>query len=139
MVGLRKVLLFGLLGLLLVAGVVAGLYFTGRLGRAGEQAEPVIIRELGEFITNLRGEAGRHFIRVRINVELAGEGAEEEAVEKAFLIRDTVLAVLRSQNVQDLSGEEGMQRLRETLRERLDAVLERTRVVRVLFVEFVIQ
>ena len=55
------------------------------------------------------------------------------------MIRDTVLAVLRSQNVQDLSGEEGMQRLRETLRERLDAVLERTRVVRVLFVEFVIQ
>ncbi|HAI20834.1 MAG TPA: hypothetical protein DCM14_02850 [Clostridiales bacterium UBA8153] len=32
-----------------------------------------------------------------------------------------------------------MQRLRETLKERLSAVFERSRVVRVLFVEFVIQ
>ncbi|HAI20617.1 MAG TPA: hypothetical protein DCM14_01735, partial [Clostridiales bacterium UBA8153] len=69
---MRKVVLFGLLGLVLVAGVLAGLYFTGRLGQGGERAEPVVMRELGEFITNLRGDAGRHFIRVRINVELAG-------------------------------------------------------------------
>jgi len=135
---LRKVVLFGLLGLVLVAGVLAGLYFTGRLGQGG-RAEPVVMRELGEFITNLRGDAGRHFIRVRINVELAGKEAATEASDKSLLIRDTILAVLRSQHAQDLAGEEGMQRLRETLKERLSAVFERSRVVRVLFVEFVIQ
>ncbi|MEW6523400.1 MAG: flagellar basal body-associated FliL family protein [Bacillota bacterium] len=136
---MRRLVLVTLIVLFLAGGLLGFLYLTGRMGSPVEKTEPVTVHSLGEFITNLRGDGGRHYIRVRIDVELTGSRARRELEEKGSLVRDVVLAVLRGQSVEELTGEEGMGRLRGILRDRLNQVLEHAQVGKVLFVEFVIQ
>jgi flagellar basal body-associated protein FliL len=134
----RLIIVLGLV-LVLGGGAVAGLWYTGRLGARGEAPPPATVLSLGEFVTNLDGDGGRRFIRVRIDVEAVGERPQRELEGKSSLLRDAVFAVLRAQSYDKLSGEQGMRGLEAVLLERLNALLESVNLRRVFFVEFVIQ
>ncbi len=126
--------------LVLAAGILLGLYLTGRIWTPDEDAEPPVrIYSLGEFITNLSGDAGHRFIRVRIDVEVVGHRAQRELDEKRSVIRNRILAVLRSCHYEEVEDDVGMELLAERLEKGINTVLDATTVTRVLVVEMVIQ
>ncbi|MFO8059623.1 MAG: flagellar basal body-associated FliL family protein, partial [Bacillota bacterium] len=62
------------------------------------------------------------------------------AVEENWVqIRNEVLATLRSSGPEDLKGEAGMQRLRQQIIERANAILDEAEVTDVFFVKMIVQ
>ena len=137
---LRRLIIAMVLVLVLAAGILMGLYYTGRIWAQEKDGEPPVgIYSLGEFVTNLSGEGGRRFIRVRVDVEVAGYGAKRELELKHSLIRNGVLSVLRACHHEEVEDDVGMALLAGRLREGINDILDTANVERVLFVELVVQ
>ncbi len=99
--------------------------------------QPKIVH-LGEFITNLAG-VDRRFVKVQVDVKADSEEAGREIVSRSSEVRDAVLLVLRSKNVTDLAGPEGMKKLGVEISDSINQILTTGDVLAVYFVEFAIQ
>jgi flagellar FliL protein len=151
----KKLILFIILPLLLVAGAVAGLWFSGVLSSllpgGGEKAEPVaasgpqpaaqtVYWDLPDILVNLRTDGPRpQFLKISISLEL--ERAEDRAAIERVMPRvtDTFQVYLRELRADQLQGSAGLIRLREELLSRINAAVRPARVKDVLFKEMLIQ
>jgi flagellar FliL protein len=113
-----------------------------------EPAETGVVA-LEPFLINLADKEASRFLRVSLqlvidNKELAeafgekGEGADPHAVEKVRL-RSALLELLTTQTSDQLVTSEGKEALKKAIAERAGHVLEKTKVVDVLFTDFVVQ
>ncbi|MCZ6605392.1 MAG: flagellar basal body-associated FliL family protein [Alphaproteobacteria bacterium] len=149
----RKLVLFIILPVLLLAGGGAAIYFTGLLdpimGTAssgeGEEAEeeyagPSVYLDLPEMLVNLNGTGRRtNYLKVVVSLELenAGDVARLEAVMPRII--DNFQVFLRELRVEDLRGSAGMYRLKEELLFRVNTAAKPVRVRDVLFREMLVQ
>jgi len=120
-------------------------------GEAGKQSKEVELEEvqdplkLGEivafepFIVNLSGEGGKRFLKVTMQVEMNKKKLAEEVMNKMPQMKDMIITVLASKNVDELLTIEGKFRLKEQLLTRINSNLKTGVVKNVYFVEFVIQ
>lgn len=152
---------------LLLAGVGAGLWFSGiapKLLGMGPKPEPAageaaaampgdargepkappkpaaIFMEMPEIIANLNAGPRRNsFIKLRPKLELAR--AEDEAAVRAAMPRllDLFQTYLREMRPEELRGSAGTYRLREELIARANIAVAPARIVDVLFPEMIVQ
>lgn len=153
--GKRK-LLFIIIGVVLLAGVGAGLFFSGVLGggkadkkdekadkKTEAEAEAVAkptYYELPTFTVNLSTGTGKtSFLKMTVTLEL--KSVESKPIMEANKPRvlDTFNTYLRELRPTDLSGSAGIYRLREELIRRVNATVEEGIVKDILFSEIVIQ
>ncbi len=124
---MKKILLLAL-PLVLAGGLAAGYLLW--LRPHGAQAEPAgrpaaeraaegVPVKLGEFTTNL--EDGLHMIQVDVDLWVKDKKALKSMEERASLLRDAVVGVLRATSYEDVNGRGGMDRLRQRLLERTRA------------------
>lgn len=97
-----------------------------------------VVVALKPFTVNLRGGGGGRMLRLEVQVEIAAKHAEAFELKKPVL-RDAVLTLVSDQTYADLEGLDGKTHLRDVLLRRLNAVLDKVRIERVYFTDFVVQ
>lgn len=154
--GLPLKLILMIAGPLLLIGLVVGaLFFFGILGGSeepkaeepkpvetlAEQMHDVFTYNLPSMLINLR-TTGRRTSFLKVTIVLEVKGSEEVKNELELLkprFVDQFQTYLRELEVDDLQGSAGMQRLKEELLDRVNAVAAPIKVQNVLFAEFLVQ
>jgi flagellar FliL protein len=106
--------------------------------------DPGPMVELGQF-TSTMADPEVHVIKVKVTVELAGQNALTRLTDPGWtmIVKDEVLKTLKDQKYDNVRYAEGMEKLKQDLKARLNAILPRiddsVAVNRVLFDEFMTQ
>jgi flagellar protein FliL len=142
----KVLLLAGVVIILISAG--CALWFSGALQRLvhhdkstaqPEVAVPVLV-DVPDIVTNL--DAGPHrtsFVKLKAKLELRRPGDQASLYAHMPEIVDTFQTYLRSARPDDLRGAEGTYELRESLLNRVIAIVAPVEVTDVLFAEVLVQ
>ncbi|MDA8441528.1 MAG: flagellar basal body-associated FliL family protein [Peptococcaceae bacterium] len=138
-----------IVGLVLVAAVSAGVsYFflsTGGKGLAKTSTAPPKnvqkvfgpIVDIGTFTVNLQG--GTSFLKVDVNLELTGKPASTEVQGALPVVENTIINVLTTKSLQDVSTTSGKQSLRQQIMSTVNQALGGSPVQDVLFTSYMYQ
>jgi flagellar basal body-associated protein FliL len=131
-------------GLVFLAGAAALLWFLvlapgEASGSTPADAGDAVAVEVGQFLTNLSGEGSRRLLRLNLVLSVTDRRAAKELGEKANLVKSEVLALLRSKQLAEVEGGEGMQQLGLEIVARINLFLGREAVLRAYFTDFIIQ
>jgi flagellar FliL protein len=99
------------------------------------------------FIVNLADPGGNRYLRVTMDLELAGKPADksagktagDELAKRMPQIRDAILMILSTKRYVDISTPEGKTALREEILSAANGLLASSQISRIYFKEFVIQ
>jgi flagellar FliL protein len=99
------------------------------------------------FIVNLADPGGNRYLRVTMDLELAGKpgdksagkAAGDEITKRMPQIRDAILMILSTKRYADISTPEGKTALREEILNAVNGLLASSQISRIYFKEFVIQ
>jgi len=144
----RKLLM--LAGPLVLAGLLAVLWFTGLLpgwlglshpAKTAEQAAPQpIFIDLPEMVANLNGNPRRpSYVKLVARIEVARPEDAERVRQAMPRLEDLFQTYLREMRPEELRGSAGTYRLREELIARADAAAAPARITDVLFTQMLIQ
>lgn len=117
----------------------AGEHGGGGEGEAGGAGNMGVLVSLDPFIVNLASDAGKRYLKITMQLELARPGMAGEVTNKMPQIKDAVITVLSSKAADDLLTIEGKFRLKEQVLTRINNLLTSGVVKNIFFVEFVIQ
>jgi flagellar FliL protein len=151
--GKKKLILIAAVGLVVLVGAGAGVYFSGLLGggaseHAKAEGEEVVevppaaahYLDLDEMVITLGGVGRKSsFLKMRLSLELASP--EDEVRVKAIMPRiiDNFQVFLRELRIEELQGSQGLYRVKEELLARVNAATHPTKVRDVLFREMLVQ
>ena len=126
-----------------VANMSSGSGDTASAGKGEEAAAPDagigITIPLETFIVNLAEKGGNRYLRVTMELELSDEALKAEIERRLPQVRDALLMILPSKQIEEISTVEGKAALREQIIERLNEFLKAGQVTNIYFTEFVIQ
>ena len=100
--------------------------------------------DLGQF-TSTMADPEIHVVRVKVTVELSGPDVATKLTDPGWtvMMKDEILKTLKDQRYENVRYAEGMEKLKQDLKSRLNAILPRiddsVAVNRVLFDEFMTQ
>jgi flagellar FliL protein len=141
--------------------VVAGVGFMLYKGKKQEAAEPKIehvikgeheaqekeaheekafvgkVVPLETFIVNLAGSKGRRIAKVNMELELAGNNVQEEIDKRKAQIRDIIIILLSGKTYDEVSTKDGKEKLREEIKDTVNAFLTKGKIQNVYFTEFI--
>ena len=146
----RRRKLIMLAGPLLLAGLLAGLWFSGLLPRwlglshpppsAAHAAPQPIYIDLPEMVANLNGNPRRpSYIKLVARIEVASPEDADRVRQAIPRLQDLFQTYLREMRPDELRGSAGLYRLREELIARADAAAAPARITDVLFIQMLIQ
>jgi flagellar FliL protein len=152
--GKTNLILFAAIGLVVLLGVGAGVYFSGFLGGGKEHDKEAPVGaenehippatahylDLDEMVITLGDEGRKYsFLKMRLSLELASP--EDEIRVKAIMPRiiDNFQVFLRELRIEELQGSQGLYRVKEELLARVNAAAHPTKVHDVLFREMLVQ
>ena len=95
--------------------------------------------QLEPFVVNVTDEGYQRYLKIKMDLELEGAEARDEVEARTPQVRDTIIVLLTSKRLADITNFEGKALLKGELVDRVNAVLQQGRVRSVLFTEFVIQ
>lgn len=94
---------------------------------------------LPTFLVNLQDPVGRRFIKLNMDVEVTGPGAEDEIKRSMPRIKDSINMLLSSKSYADLASIENKILLKNEIVERINQILGGSRVKQVYFSDLIIQ
>ncbi|MDR3278967.1 MAG: flagellar basal body-associated FliL family protein [Synergistaceae bacterium] len=138
--------------LVLVVGIGGGLYVGLKYFSAPPETnskevqipDPGPMVDLGQFRSSM-ADPEVHLVSVKVTVELASVGVATRLADPGWLVmmKDEILKTLKDQRYDNVRYAEGMEKLKQDLKVRLNAILPRVddkaAVNRVLFDEFMTQ
>jgi flagellar FliL protein len=128
-------------------GLYAGLKYFSSPPEITEEAEipnPGPMLDLGQF-TSTMADPESHVVRVKVTAELSGPNVSTKLTDSGWIVimKDEILKTLKDQRYENVRYAEGMEKLKQDLKSRLNAILPRVdgsaAVNRVLFDEFMTQ
>lgn len=132
----------------LVATKVAGP--NGPAATEPTNASVILKKDLGEFLTDLSDQSARRFVKAKVVLgypelkvkkflsEKTDPSLENELAARETEIKDLVFSVLRSKTADELKGEK-VERVKQDLVTRINAILTSGKIVAVYFSDIVIQ
>lgn len=114
---------------------------TGQQAIAAEKPPLGPTLSLGDFVVNLEPGPGlvMRYARIALVAEVDARETVEELRRREPQVKDVVIGVLRNRRADELSRPEGLEQVRQQLRDDLSRLVSKGRVVNVYFTEFVIQ
>jgi flagellar FliL protein len=98
-----------------------------------------VMYELDSLTVNLLNENGRRYLKTTINLEMSGEELMPELDMKKAVVRDLIIQILASKQIEEISTLNGKKRLKEELIGAINRRLVDGSVNNVYFTEFVMQ
>jgi flagellar FliL protein len=141
---IKKVLVMGFLGLLLVGGgLVAYVLMTDDPGQEAQASQSSVhdrvSMPLKPFLVNLADKESRRYLKLKVELEVDGEGNAKELEKFTPNIRDALILLLSSKTYLEISSLEGKQQLKEEIKKKVAALPAGKKVSNVFFTEFVAQ
>lgn len=152
-IGFKKIILLGAAGLFLIACGLGGAGYMGYLPvsipflaeeRKAEKtpmARPSIgpTVKLNPLVINLKDEKGRHYVKVRVILEVARPEWVEEINSRLPLITDIVILTLSDKRLADLRDPGAMESLKNDFLKKFNQSLQGERISQIYFDEFIYQ
>jgi flagellar FliL protein len=144
----RRLLIMGAAGLIVLLVAGAALYFFVFAGRGADAAKTQVAAAPESFIFNLPsmtvnlnddGAAGDQFLKLTVALEVANEGVMKDIQPRMAKVIDAFQVYLRELRKSDLEGSEGIYRLKEELRRRVNVAIFPAQVDGILFKEILVQ
>ncbi|MEO8756477.1 MAG: flagellar basal body-associated FliL family protein [Devosia sp.] len=144
----KRLLIIGAAGLVVLLAAGAGLYFFVFAGHGAADASKTPIAAPDSFIFNLPsmtvnlnddGAAGDSFLKLTVALEVANEGVMKEIQPRMAKVVDAFQVYLRELRKSDLEGSEGIYRLKEELRRRVNVAIFPAQIDGILFKEILVQ
>ena len=108
-------------------------------GRNPDMANIGPMVEMDDFTVNLLNENGKRYLRTKLNLELDSEDLMPEIDKKKPIIRDIVIQVLASKQVEEITTKDGKERLKDELVKVINRALIDGQIKNIYFTTFVIQ
>jgi flagellar FliL protein len=148
----RRALVIGLAALIVLLAAGAGLYFfvfaekgaTAEAARQQAAASAVpdsFIFNLPTMTVNLNDDGGSsdQFLKLTVALEVANEAVMKDIQPRIAKVIDAFQVYLRELRKSDLEGSEGIYRLKEELRRRINVAIFPAQVEGILFKEILVQ
>ena len=108
-------------------------------GRNPDMANIGPMVEMDDFTVNLLNENGKRYLRTKINLELDSEDLMPEIEKKIPVLRDIIIQILASKQVEEITTKDGKERLKDELVKVINRALIDGQIKNVYFTTFVIQ
>ena len=110
--------------------------------KIAQMLEKSAVLPLEPFVVNLADIDAPRYLRIKINLMLDDKARIKELVENQVLqlkVRDVILQSLTSKTSQDLIKDEGKNKLRREIQDKIALYFRGPKLVDIMFTEFVIQ
>jgi flagellar FliL protein len=110
--------------------------------KMAEILEKSAVLPLEPFVVNLADKDAARYLRIKISLMVDDKSKTKELEENQALqlkVRDVILQTLTAKTSRDLINEEGKNKLREEIRDKIGVYFRTPKVTEVMFTEFVIQ
>lgn len=137
-----KWILISAVALVVVAsGAFAAYYFLSKTDAKKPAEKPAVVSiwPMDAFVINIADTNGERYLKIVIQLEVSDPSVGPELDQLKPRIRDTILDLLTPKTYKDLMDLAGKQRLREDIAGRINNILQRGKVTKVYFTDFVIQ
>lgn len=143
-----KLIIGGVIALVAVVGIssfmtsylvsqnIDGGKSTSAATEALPQSGPMV--EMGEFTTNLEGNEGANYIKVKITFEVTDEDVVKEVNDKAPMMDHIINNVLRGKSKEELNAKDSMDKLAQLLKKNLNQKLTDGRIIDIYFPSFIV-
>ncbi|MGZ8373645.1 MAG: flagellar basal body-associated FliL family protein [Nitrospira sp.] len=108
-------------------------------GKHGEAASPGVMFDLDPFIVNLADTPDVRYLKLTLKLDVDGEAVSTELSTRIPQIRDAVLVLLSSKDVNAVRTTQGKFQLRDEITQRINGLLKKPGVRSAYFTEFVVQ
>ncbi len=108
-------------------------------GKHGEAASPGVMFDLDPFIVNLADTPDVRYLKLTLKLEVDSEAVSTELSTRIPQIRDAVLVLLSSKDVNAVRTTQGKFQLRDEITQRINGLLKKPGVRSAYFTEFVVQ
>ncbi|MCR4377263.1 MAG: flagellar basal body-associated FliL family protein [Rhodospirillales bacterium] len=143
----KKLIIFVVLGLVVLGGGGAGLYFSGLIKPNGAHEvevvlpDPPVFQEIQRITVDMKPSPDhvRPFIRLSMQAELQGESAKLAFIANEAKIMDAIQSHLRDTTVEELEGEQGTERLRKDLTTIINRAITPEVAIGVLYKDILIR
>lgn len=92
--------------------------------------------DVPEITTNLKS---KNIVRLSFKIEASDKKAREELEKREFQIKDIIITELANMEAKDLEGQAGMDRFKDTIKKKVDALLQEGEVKQVYTTSFILQ
>jgi len=131
---------FGVAMLVLKSVPVGGTAAKGETGGKPAKSESLgTTFDAGEFITNLAAEGGNRFVKVNIVFSFQDTKVQTEIEDKLPGIKNAIISILRQQTPDSLAETKGMDKLADSLKKSVNALLVKGNITNVYFTTFQVQ
>ena len=124
------------------AGTIAGFYFFTKAEvkkPVAEKPAVITIWPMEAFIINIAETNGERYLKIVVQLEVSDPDVVKELEQLKPRLRDSILDLLTPKTYKELMDLAGKQRLREEIAGRINNILQRGKVTKVYFTDFVIQ
>ncbi len=98
-----------------------------------------IMFEVGTFVVNLADKDADRYLKVTVILEIENEQIKQEVEKRLPQIKDSITTLLFTKTSRELKTAEGVEKLKEEILRRVNAILPLGGVKNVYFTDFVIQ
>ena len=97
------------------------------------------IYPLEPFIVNIHDGTELRYLKIKLEFEIAGPTAKEEIDPFQSPLRDAILVLLSGKNLDEITGTDGKNKLRDEVMATVSKVVPPGKINRVYFTDFVVQ
>ena len=108
-------------------------------GKHGQAASPGLMFDLDPFIVNLADTPDVRYLKLTLKLDVDSEAVSTELSTRIPQIRDAVLVLLSSKDVNAVRTTQGKFQLRDEITQRINGLLKQPGVRSAYFTEFVVQ
>lgn len=108
-------------------------------GKQNQVTAPGAMFDLDPFIVNLADTPDVRYLKLTIKLELDNEAVSTELSKRAPQVRDAVLVLLSSKDVNAVRTTQGKFQLRDEITQRINSLLPKPGVRSAYFTDFVVQ
>jgi flagellar protein FliL len=123
-------------------GVIALVVVMRFIGVEDEHKDPSIEEvveasvDIPEITTNL---SSSNIVRLSFKIETDSKKAKDELEQREFQIRDIIISVLANMTASQLEGKEGMDKLKETVKQKSNELMQEGKVNKVYTTSYILQ
>ncbi|AXN40548.1 flagellar basal body-associated protein FliL [Peribacillus butanolivorans] len=125
-----------------LAGVIAVVVVTKLSDPTSAEGKPSIDEiikssvEIPEITTNL---SGNDYIKISFMVQTENKKAKEELEKRGFQVKNIIIAELSEMKATELTGKKGKEKLQDTLKTRINELMEEGKVEKVYITSSILQ